>query len=46
MEKIVHPVSGEQGYFISETEKRLFDTSLHYSVSQLVPSRTPRGVDL
>ena len=48
MDKIFHPVSGEHGYFCSETEKVLIDAILtDYSVNQLViqeSSRSARGV--
>lgn len=46
MESIMHPVSGENGYFCSEREKILIDAILHdYSVNQLVitSSRSERG---
>lgn len=45
MDKILHPVSGEDGYFCTETEKILIDAILHdYSMNQLVlTSATGRG---
>lgn len=50
MEKFIHPVSGEKGYFCSEKEKTLIDAILvDFSVNQLViqsSSRSARGVDL
>ena len=37
MNKILHPVSGENGYFCTETEKVLIDTILKdYVFNQLV----------
>lgn len=48
MEKIFHPVSGESGYFASETEKTLIDAIIQdFSMNQLVvteSSRSARGV--
>ena len=46
MEKILHPISGESGYFTTEKEKILIDAILHdYSMNQLVlTSVTDRGV--
>ena len=46
MDKILHPVSGEHGYFCTETEKVLIDTVLKdYVFNQLVPtSADGRGV--
>ena len=50
MEKIIHPISGENGYFASEEEKVLIDAILcDYSMNQLVlheSSRIARGVGL
>ena len=45
MEKIYHPVSGENGYFCSEQEKVLIDAIVSdYSMNQLVvSSRSARG---
>ena len=37
MEKIFHPVSGEEGYFATDKEKTLIDAVLSdYVISQLV----------
>ena len=46
MEKILHPISGESGYFASEMEKNLIDAVLRdYVVNQLVvTSANGRGV--
>ena len=48
MDKILHPVSGENGYFCTEQEKVLIDAILHdYSMNQLVlqeASANGRGV--
>jgi len=48
MDKILHPVSGESGYFATEQEKVLIDAILSsYSMDQLVlheSSRSARGV--
>ena len=45
MEYIVHPISGEKGYFASEEEKVLIDAILvDYSVNQLVVTSRERGV--
>ena len=48
MDKIFHPVSGENGYFCTEQEKVLIDAILHdYSMNQLVIQETSangRGV--
>ena len=51
MNKIFHPVSGEEGYFCSEQEKVLIDAILHdYSMNQLVTNESStvnsRGVEL
>ena len=46
MESIMHPVSGESGYFCSEREKTLIDAILcDYRMNQLVvtSSRSERG---
>lgn len=49
MNKIFHPVSGEEGYFCTEQEKILIDAILHdailhdYSMNQLVTSANGRG---
>ena len=47
MNKILHPVSGESGYFCTETEKVLIDAILNdYRMNQLVlqeSSRSARG---
>lgn len=46
MDKVIHPVSGEHGYFCTETEKSLIDAVLKdFVVSQLVVTSTDsRGV--
>ena len=45
MDKILHPVSGEHGYFCTETEMVLIDAILHdYSMNQLVLSKTSHDV--
>ena len=47
MEKILHPVSGESGYFASEKEKNLIDIVLKdFVINQLVVTSTvnSRGV--
>lgn len=45
MDKIFHPVSGEEGYFATEKEKILIDTILKdYCMNQLVTSAKGRGV--
>ena len=36
MDTILHPVSGEKGYFCTETEKLLIDAILNEFSSQLV----------
>lgn len=50
METIIHPISGENGYFCSEKEKVLIDAILSdYSMNQLVlheSSRSARGGEL
>lgn len=44
MEKIVHPISGENGYFTSEKEKTLIDAILvDYSMNQLVIQESSRS---
>jgi len=45
MDKIFHPVSGESGYFCSDTEKILIDAILSdYSMNHLVvTSANSRG---
>lgn len=47
MENIIHPISGEKGYFCSLKEKTLIDAILvDFSVNQLViqeSSRSARG---
>ena len=44
MEKIIHPVSGENGYFASETEKILIDAIIQdFSVNQLVVNSSADG---
>lgn len=49
MNKIFHPVSGESGYFCTESEKILIDAVLtDYYMNQLVvqeSSRSARGVE-
>ena len=41
MDNVFHPVSGEKGYFCSETEKVLIDAILvDYSMNQLVLQQT------
>jgi len=45
MEKILHPVSGESGYFASESEKVLIDAIIQdFSVNQLVTHSSVSGV--
>ena len=45
MKQIVHPASGEIGYFVTEQEKVLIDAILtDYSMNQLVTSADGRGV--
>ena len=46
MDKIIHPISGETGYFASEKEKLLIDTVLKdFVLNQLVlTSADGRGV--
>ena len=46
MEKILHPVSGESGYFTTEQEKVLIDAIIQdFSMNQLVvTSADGRGV--
>lgn len=45
MEKMIHPISGEKGYFTTEREKVLIDAILHdYSMNQLVLSKTSHDV--
>ena len=45
MEKILHPVSGESGYFTTEQEKVLIDAIIQDSMNQLVvTSADGRGV--
>ena len=42
MEKIFHPVSGEEGYFTTETEKVLIDAVLHdYAVKHQLVTHSP-----
>ena len=44
MEKIIHPVSGESGYFCTESEKNLIDAIVSdYSMNHLVTSVANRG---
>ena len=44
MDKILHPVSGESGYFCTETEKVLIDAILcDYSSQLVVTSADGRG---
>ena len=45
MEKFIHPVSGEIGYFCSEKEKVVIDIILKNSMNHLVleSSRSARG---
>lgn len=44
MDKILHPVSGENGYFCTEQEKVLIDAILHdYSMNQLVLQTSANG---
>ena len=45
MDKVFHPISGEKGFFCSETEKILIDAILSdYSMNQLVvTSANSRG---
>ena len=44
MESMIHPISGEHGYFASEKEKVLIDAILcDYSMNQLVTSANGRG---
>ena len=49
MENIIHPISGENGYFCTNEEKILIDAILRdYSMNQLVlqeSSRSARGVE-
>ena len=50
MDKLIHPISGEHGFFCSTKEKILIDAILSdYSMNQLVvheSSRSARGVEL
>ena len=51
MREIYDPVSGEKGYFCTETQKVLIDAILHdYSMNQLVTNESStvngRGVEL
>jgi hypothetical protein len=44
VERIFHPVSGEVGYFCTESQKTLIDAILNdYSMNQLVTSANGRG---
>ncbi len=47
MESIIHPISGQQGYFCTEKEKTLIDAIIQdFNVNQLViqeSSRSARG---
>jgi hypothetical protein len=44
MDRIYHPVSGEEGYFCTSQEKILIDAILNdYSMNQLVTSANGRG---
>ena len=40
MDSILHPVSGEKGYFCTETEKLLIDAILNEFSNQLVIQET------
>ena len=45
MEKIIHPFSGEKGYFTTEKEKILIDAIIQdFSVSHLVTHSSRNGV--
>ena len=45
MERIIHPISGEKGYFATEKEKTLIDAILcDYSMNQLVTHSSVSGV--
>ena len=47
MQKIIHPVSGEKGFFCSESEKVLIDTIIqNFSINLVVQntSSDARGV--
>lgn len=46
MDKVIHPVSGEHGYFCTETEKTLIDSILKdFLINHLVVTSTDsRGV--
>ena len=49
MESIIHPISGETGFFVSTKEKNVIDAILSdFRMNQLVvteSSRSARGVD-
>ena len=43
MESLIHPISGENGYFCSEKEKILIDAIVQdFSMNQLVIQETSR----
>lgn len=49
MDNIIHPITGEDGYFVSNQEKVLIDAIMKdFSMNQLVleSSHNVRGVDL
>ena len=42
MDKIIHPISGEHGYFCTSREKNLIDAILvDFSINQLVVQSSP-----
>ena len=44
MEKLIHPISGEDGYFATEKEKTLIDAVLRdFVISQVVQSSHSNG---
>ena len=44
MESILHPISGENGYFCSEKEKILIDAIIQdFSINQLVVHESSRN---
>ena len=46
MEKMIHPVSGEKGFFTSENEKAIIDAVFNVNINQLLldTSSDARGV--
>ena len=45
MDKILHPISGEKGFFISELEKKMIDVAINEMASKCDTPLLDKGVN-